>query len=369
MLKKNTSSTNLISVSLLFFTNLKTHYFYTLCCLYWGLWACKTTPVTTTTNTPNDQLQYNDIPIQRIAFGSCAKQDLAQTIWKDVVASKPDLWVWLGDNIYDTPNATVEKIKTQYAKQLNHIDYKLFLQANIPIVGTWDDNDYGMPDGGKRFVYKKESQAMLLDFLGVPADAPQRKREGVYASYVYGKAKRQVKVILLDARYFRDDLKRDTINKKYIPTEGDVLGEAQWQFLETELRNSQAQVHIIACGIQFLSDQHPFEKWANLPQARQRFFDLLQKYTPANTILLSGDRHIGEISYTDLPNYKHLYEITSSGITHVSTYKNEPNPYRLGNTINQLHYGMIEIDWKKRPIQIKMKLLGANNEVLIEKIK
>jgi alkaline phosphatase D len=258
----------------------------------------------------------------------------------------------------------------KYEEQLNNVDYQAFLKTNTPIIGTWDDNDYGLSDGGKNFVLKKESQKMMLDFLGVPADAPQRKREGIYAAYTYGKAKRQVKVMLLDARYFRDNLTRDTVNKKYLPNfEGDMLGEAQWKWLENELKTSKAQVNIIASGIQILSALHPFEKWANLPNSRKKLFDLIQKYKPSHTILLSGDRHVAEIDKISLPNYPNLYEITSSGITHAGTVRNEENPLRIGNSVNQIHYATIEINWDKRPLDIHFKIIGEKNIVLFEKKK
>ena len=39
-------------------------------------------------------------PLSRISFGSCAKQDKPQPIWDAVVAGKPELFIFLGDNIY-----------------------------------------------------------------------------------------------------------------------------------------------------------------------------------------------------------------------------------------------------------------------------
>ena len=41
-----------------------------------------------------------DEPIESIAFGSCLKQTRPQPIWESVLASKPDVFVLLGDNIY-----------------------------------------------------------------------------------------------------------------------------------------------------------------------------------------------------------------------------------------------------------------------------
>ncbi len=102
--------------------------------------------------------------------------------------------------------------------------------ATCPIIGTWDDHDYGINDGGKDFPKKKESKELMLSFLDVPAGDPMRKHEGVYSSHTYGSGKQKVKVILLDTRYFRDPLKESTApNTRYTPSDtGDFLGEEQW---------------------------------------------------------------------------------------------------------------------------------------------
>lgn len=40
-------------------------------------------------------------PISKIAFGSCNRPDLPNLIWKQLLTSPPDLWIWLGDVVYD----------------------------------------------------------------------------------------------------------------------------------------------------------------------------------------------------------------------------------------------------------------------------
>ena len=53
-----------------------------------------------------------DLPVTRIAFGSCANQAKPQPIWDAVVSIKPEHFIFLGDNIYaDTENIDVMKAK------------------------------------------------------------------------------------------------------------------------------------------------------------------------------------------------------------------------------------------------------------------
>lgn len=213
----------------------------------------------------------------RIAFGSCSKTTLPQPLWKLIINSKPDVWIWLGDIIYaDTED--MQAMKEMYELQLKQEDYTE-LRKNVPIIGVWDDHDYGMNDGHKDYRKRRESQQLLLDFLGEPADSLRRKQEGVYWSYSYGEGDRQVKVILLDTRYHSDP-----------PGEqSDLLGEAQWRWLENELRTSKAQVNILASSIQVISEEHKYEKWANYPASHRRLFSLLAETKPKGLVILSGD--------------------------------------------------------------------------------
>ena len=80
-----------------------------------------------------------------------------------------------------------------------------------------------------------------------------------------------------------------------------MLGETQWLWLEKELRESDAALHIIGSSIQFVAEDHGYEKWANFPAARERFIQLLGRIKPTNTFIISGDRHIAEISKLKIP--------------------------------------------------------------------
>ena len=302
-----------------------------------------------------------------IAFGSCNRQDEAQPLWNDIRAQHPDLWIWLGDNIYgDTEN--MRKLQGKYEQQLTQPEYQK-LTATVPVVGTWDDHDYGVNDGGKEFGPKKASRDLMLNFLDVPQDRPVWDREGAYQSYTFGPVGQRVKVILLDTRYFRDELLAATgSGKGYGPNPtGDLLGDAQWQWLEDQLTGSDAQVHIIGSSIQVLSEDHRFEKWANFPKSRQRLFDLLAQTNPSGVVLLSGDRHIGEISRYEVPDLSYpLYDITSSGLTHVYEEANEENRHRVSDLIAVLNFGLIEIDWDREPVQINFRIVGEDGKVLAE---
>lgn len=148
----------------------------------------------------------DDAPLSRISFGSCAKQDQPQPIWDAVVAGQPELFVFLGDNIYgDSPDMDV--LRAKYALLHEQPGFQKLKQA-CPVVATWDDHDYGQDDAGAEFTMRRESQQVFLDFLGVAKNDARRTQEGVYWSKVYGPSGKRVQIILLDARYFRSPLRK-----------------------------------------------------------------------------------------------------------------------------------------------------------------
>ena len=319
--------------------------------------GCRQAKQITATSTENPAYQtQSQKAITTIAFGSCSDQKRPQPLWDDIVAQKPDLWIWLGDNIYgDSEDMAV--LKAKYDQQKANPVYQQ-LRQSTPIIGVWDDHDYGVNDGGKEYPMRKESQQMMLDFLDVPANSPLRNQEGGYSVHTYGPKGQRVKVILLDGRYFRDPLKKE--GKANVPDpSGDMLGEAQWSWLEKQLTDSDADVHLIGSGIQVLPEEHVYEKWANFPTARQRLLDLIGKTKPKGAIFLSGDRHIAEVSKMSVPGLSYdLFDITSSGLTHVSAPHVEPNRHRVGEMVAKLNYGLITIDWTKKPLTATVRIKG-----------
>lgn len=283
--------------------------------------------------------------ITRIAVGSCNRENLPQPIWDAVLEADPELWVWLGDNVYgDTNDMSVMRAK--YETQLAHPGYTA-LRETAAILGTWDDHDYGQNNAGKEYPMRAESQQAALDFLGVPADDPRREREGLYSSTTFGPEGQRVKVILLDSRYHRDERGSD----------GAILGEEQWSWLQAELTDSDAQMHLIGNGIQILPEDHRFEKWANFPSERRRLIDLIAESGAPGVVLLSGDRHLSEITRIEHPAMDYaLHELTSSGLTHsYETGGDEVNRHRIGDNFTELSFGLVEIDWDHGQVSVEAR--------------
>ncbi len=303
-----------------------------------------------------------------IAFGSCNKHTVKNHLWDDVLAARPDVWIWGGDIVYaDTDKAS--EIARMFDIQKEIPGYKAICEQ-MQVIGTWDDHDYGLNDGGKEFASKAASEQVFLDFMDVPLDSPRREQQGVYTSHTYDLPEGSVKILVLDTRYFRSALTPSTDkSKRYQPGtygEGTMLGEAQWTWLEEELRNSKANFNILISSIQFLSSQHGFETWGNFPHEVDKLNNLIEESGAEGVIILSGDRHISEFSKITLPGLSYpLIDFTSSGLTHVySSYSGEPNPYRIGEVIAEKSFGLLVLNLTSN--EVHMQMVGDHGEVLNE---
>ncbi len=315
------------------------------------LFSCKTTPK-----------KSNFI----IAFGSCNNQQIANPFWEDIQSHNPDVWIWGGDIIYsDTED--MKLLEKNYLIQKSKVPYQEFIKST-EILGTWDDHDYGVNDGGTEYPMKIASQQLFLDFIDVPKNDIRRKQEGVYFSKTYAIDKYKVKIIILDTRYFRTSLTSDDeTNKRYKPNkhgEGTMLGEKQWKWLEKELSDSEADYHILMSSIQFLSDLHGFESWGNMPHEVEKLENIILDNKTKGVIILSGDRHISEISKKEIgPDSYSLIDFTSSGMTHsYSRFSGEENPYRVSKVVFQKSYGILKFDFKTG--KVLMEMWGENKELL-----
>ncbi len=325
-----------------------------------GLGACQGIAPINATGNP---------PLQRIGWVSCVDQSKPQPMWDTVLAAQPDLMLFGGDNVYHAPRDWQRAgLEAAYATQAQVPGFAR-LRQQVPHLAIWDDNDYGLNDGGGWFAHKQASKEAFMAFWQLPAHDERRQREGLYVARSYGPPGQRVQVILLDGRWFRSpwkptDQRNAPGKERYVPDDNPaltMLGETQWAWLEAQLRQP-ADLRLIASGIQVLAEGHGFERWGLFPHERQRLFNLIDRTRANGVVLLSGDRHIGAAYRTSADVPYALTDLTSSGVTHTWTTANEPGPNRLGPLVTQLHFGLITIDWAGRSVLLALQ--GADGSTL-----
>lgn len=310
----------------------------------------------------------------KIAFGSCGWEGHPLPIFNSIVEHDPDLFVFLGDNIYGDTKS-MDTLRAKYEQLASKSSYQN-LKQNVPIIATWDDHDYGWNDSGKSYPFKEESKEIFLDFFEEPADSPRRNRAGIYQSYFYNYSKKTLQIILLDERTFRSDLIPYTGGydddarygfyrpdySKHVQDTAQFLGEEQWVWLESELKKP-ADIRIIGSGTQFGIEWNGYEAWVNFPHEQQRMLDLIDATKANGVFFISGDVHYSEISKLETDFYP-IYDFTSSGLSstwHFAT----PNRNRIEGPIMDNHFGLITIEWKEDPI-IKMETWDISDNQRIE---
>ncbi len=312
--------------------------------------------------------------LERIAFGSCALQSQPQPIWEAIVKAAPQVFLAAGDNIYgDTTDMAV--LREKYAQLGAKPGYQA-LRRSCSVLATWDDHDYGVNDGGAGYSRKVESQQAMLDFYEVSADSPRRHRPGVYESYRYGPEGRRVQIILLDLRYFRSQPAKDHRSAEekarlhlvgwYVPHSDPnvtVLGEAQWAWLEAQLR-LPAEWRIVVSSFQVIAGEKGMESWGCFPAERRRLYDLIGRCGAAGVVMLSGDVHFSEISRTDEGPYP-LYDFTSSGLTNSSpAWAAAVNPHRVSElAYAKPTFGLLQFDWRGSDPALTLEARGLAGEV------
>ncbi len=311
---------------------------------------------------PVASLAQSGKPLSRIAFGSCAKQTLPQPIWERILAYRPDLFIFAGDNVYGDFNAAdAADLKRAYDEARNVAGY-MKLRETVPHLAVWDDHDYGLNDGGVEFAHKAVAKDLFLDFWNAPASDIRRTRGGIYDSRIIGPAGKRVQVILLDVRWFRSPLritdKRGAPGReRYLPDPDPaktMLGPEQWAWLAAELRKP-AELRLIVSSTQVLAEGHGWERWGNMPLEKQKLVDTIRESGAKGVVFLSGDRHIGAL-YRESPEGLYpLYEATSSGLNMVYWAAKEPGPNRIGPLFAAANFGVIEIDWPARTLLLALR--------------
>ncbi len=313
----------------------------------------------------------------KILFGSCGHQDKNIPIFNAINKEQGDLFIFLGDNIYGDTN-DMDVLANKYQRLGAKPGFKT-LKAQTPIIAMWDDHDFGQNDAGKEYPHKEQSRQIMLNFWDEPANSARRTRpDGIYTSYMYGENEQTIQVIMPDLRWNRDALnhvgeleyytKRKLNNQgPYSPSEvkgASMIGEAQWQWLEQELKKPAA-IKLIASSLQLLPDFTGWESWANFPEDRNRLFALIKKHKVNGVVIISGDTHWGEISkYQQNLDYP-LIEMTSSGLT--EKWKDvSPNKHRVGDFTHNVNYGDLSVDWQQTDPAISLKLKGIDGEVIMQ---
>lgn len=188
-----------------------------------------------------------------------------------------EVYVWVGDHVNANSNdpADIRQAYTELAAQ----PYFEKLRRKGTHLATWGDHDYGTHSAGK----EHEMKAVFAEFWGV--EERLSGRDGVYRAELVEYLGHRVQFLILDVCYHRDE--------PFVY--GDMLGEAQWQWLEAELRKPADLRFIVSSSQVLLEADRDAASWTQYPLERERLFELIRSTGAEHTLFLTGDQHYGEV--------------------------------------------------------------------------
>ncbi|MDW8465959.1 MAG: alkaline phosphatase D family protein [Chloroherpetonaceae bacterium] len=247
-------------------------------------------------------------------------------IFKSIYDKRPDIMLWLGDNIYlregDWNTRTGIYHRYTHTRSLPELQPLL---ASTHHYAICDDHDYGPNDCDGSFWNKEMTLEAFKLFWGNPSYGIGTMR-GAITQFQWGDAE----FFLLDDRYYRTPQGRKTI-------EGTILGKEQFDWLINALTASQATFKFIVIGGQVLNPLPVYETYANYPQEHQRLIETITKEGISGVMFLTGDRHFTELSKLERAGTYPLYELTCSPLTSgvFAGAASEANPLRVPGTLVQ----------------------------------
>ena len=270
----------------------------------------------------------------RIAILGCHRQYEPSPALHRYVQAKPDVSIWVGDNVYADTEDDPEVIKKAYAQLEAKPAFRELRDQSIFLV-TWDDHDFGLNNAGQEYQLKGESKQIFREFWGL-RDEIEADQDGVYYAKMVGDGDRKLQVILLDVRYNRDQPHSG----------GDVLGEEQWAWFEKQL-TQPATLRFIVSGSQVLleAEASSSETWDQYPDSRQRLFDTIKRTRAEGVVLITGDQHYAEVVRMPRVLDYDAIELQFASINQVE--EPEFNPFRVSPVAQSLHsYALIDVQWE-----------------------
>ncbi|MFT3764685.1 MAG: alkaline phosphatase D family protein [Minicystis sp.] len=301
----------------------------------------------------------------RIAFGSCFWNyvDPQLTIFDAIRREEPDLFLMIGDNCYyDQPDwQSQHTMMLAQLRSRNSVPLRRVL-AETPVLGIWDDHDFGPNDSDGTFTGKLDALAV---FRRVWAQRAFGTREvtGIFSTVRWG----PVEIFLTDGRWYRQE-------------KGRILGDAQLAWLCDRLARSSAPLKLVVSGSQFLPEAAVGLEWEcwrrDAPGELAKLLAFIEDRDIQGVVLASGDVHLGYLLRAEgrvLPAGRRgadLWELTASPLANdpwreTVTGLGLPDRYLLAEHAT-CNYGVVDIDLDRPGAEVRLVLADDEGRTLVE---
>ena len=286
-------------------------------------------------------------PVNRIAFGSELAPEKAQPVWWGLKDYDPELMVFVGG-----------AGSRQAQEALARNPYFLSLKEATSVVATRADGDEANIG---------EAEADGVDAREFAKFWGEKAGDALYQSQIFGPKGRRVQMIRLDTRGHRADFK-NTLRpglpgqERFVPDADralSMLGAAQWQWLEAQLREP-ADLRVIVSPLPVIAVGHGHARWGQLPMEQRRLFDLLAATgADQNTFFVSDDYQTGALYRYDAGLNAPVFEIGLGAMTGNDKAECVAAPYRVGRCYGEAGFATLDIDWNERAARLALRDAGG----------
>lgn len=284
-------------------------------------------------------------------------------IFGAMAARRPDLMLWLGDNLYyreaDFTSPSGMAARYWHDRALPELQPFLASTSNYAI---WDDHDFGPNDSDESFPLKGATAVLFARYWPALA-AGLPGVPGVFQKVTWG----DVDFFLLDDRSFRKP------NRWPVGPDKTMLGRAQLDWLKESLVYSRAAFKVIALGNQVLNPACEYEVLAHYPTDYREILDWIKTQRLDGVLFISGDRHHSELIRLNLPGVYPLYDFTSSPFTagvHTMAADDPEisNPNRVPGTLVMAHsFGVLRFSGSRSQRQVTLRAYDTAGGLLWER--
>jgi alkaline phosphatase D len=215
------------------------------------------------------------------SFVSCVDIE-PNAIWQEMEQLKVDGVFLMGDTPY-IDNTDLNVVRSRH-RQFLQVPDLASLASHTPIIGTWDDHDFGLNNGNGRNMMagKANTRRGFVEYRAHGRFG--NGSEGVYHKVDLG----MMEVFLLDPRTF-SQTEPSPVDK----TQPTCFGADQWEWLLTSLRESRAPFKVLAMGAIWQDKKNKetddlFTYWYE----RDALLDLIKAEKIQGVVLLGGDIHV-----------------------------------------------------------------------------
>lgn len=216
-----------------------------------------------------------------VSFASCVDIE-PNAIWSEMENLQVDAAFLMGDTPYiDSRDLNVVRDRHRRLLQVAGLAK---LGSHTPVIGTWDDHDFGLNNGNGRSMArgKRDTRRGFVEYRA--HNQFGNGTQGVYHKVDLG----MLEVFLLDPRYFSQ-----TEPSPVDPKQPTCFGTDQWKWLLKSLRESEAPFKVLAMGAIWQDKKNSetddmFTYWYE----RDALLDFIKAQKISGVVLLGGDIHV-----------------------------------------------------------------------------